>query len=315
MDKRLLGYSGLATAPIIFGGNVFGWTVDAAASFQLLDAFVDAGFNMVDTANSYSRWAPGNKGGESETVIGQWFQRTGKRDRVILATKVGSDLGPGRKGLSKAYIVRAVEESLQRLRTDTIDLYQSHRDDPTVPQEEALEAYAQLLQQGKVKAIGASNFTAQRLTKALEISQQSRLPRYETLQPLYNLYDRSEFEGELESVCRAHGLGVIPYFPLASGFLTGKYRAASDLVGKPRAQFLEKYFTDRGQRILAALHEVANLQNVKPVQVALAWLIGRPAVTAPIVSATSLSQLREILAAAELRLDSESTGLLDQASA
>jgi len=315
MQKRKLGNSGLETAPIVFGGNVFGWTADEQTSFALLDAFVAAGFNMIDTADSYSKWAPGNRGGESETVIGKWLKRSGKRQQVLIATKVGSDLGPNRKGLSKAYILREAEESLKRLQTDYIDLYQSHIDDLSAPLEETLDAYDQLVKQGKVRAVGASNYSAKRLAQALEISERQRYPRYESLQPLYNLYDRSDFEGELQELCLKRNVGVIPYFSLASGFLAGKYRGEADLAGKPRSQFVQKYLNDRGFRILSVLDELAKQHGVTPAQVALAWLLTRPAVTAPIASATNLNQLKDLVAAATLQLDPASIDRLTQASA
>ncbi len=315
MDKRKLGNSGLEIAPIVFGGNIFGWTVDEQTSFTLLDAFVAAGFNMIDTADSYSKWAPGNRGGESETIIGKWIKRSGKRPQVRVATKVGSDLGPDRKGLSKAYILREVEESLRRLQTDYIDLYQSHIDDPSVPLDETLEAYAQLIKQGKVRAIGASNYSAGRLAGALDLSQRRGWPRYESLQPLYNLYDRSEFESELQALCAERKVGVIPYFSLASGFLAGKYRSEADLAGKPRSQFVKKYLNRRGYKILETLDAVATEHRATPAQVALAWLLTRPAVTAPIASATSLQQLGDLVAAARLRLDAAPLERLNAASA
>ncbi len=315
MDKRKLGNSGLEIAPIVFGGNIFGWTVDEQTSFTLLDAFVAAGFNMIDTADSYSKWAPGNRGGESETIIGKWIKRSGKRPQVLVATKVGSDLGPDRKGLSKAYILREVEESLRRLQTDYIDLYQSHIDDPSVPLDETLEAYAQLIKQGKVRAIGASNYSAGRLAGALDLSQRRGWPRYESLQPLYNLYDRSEFESELQALCAERKVGVIPYFSLASGFLAGKYRSEADLAGKPRSQFVKKYLNRRGYKILETLDAVATAHRATPAQVALAWLLTRPAVTAPIASATSLQHLEDLVAAARLRLDAAPLERLNAASA
>jgi len=315
MKKRKLGNSGLETAPIVLGGNVFGWTIDEPTSFTILDAFLDAGLNMVDTADFYSKWVAGHEGGESETIIGKWLKRSGKRADVLIATKLGIELGPGRKGLSKAYILREVEESLKRLQTDYIDLYQSHIDDQDTPLEETLDAYAQLLKQGKVKAIGASNYTAARLSQALDASKAHSYPRYEALQPLYNLYDRSEFEGELQRVCVEQSLGVIPYFSLASGFLTGKYRTAADAGGKARGQFVGKYFNERGLRILGALDEVARKHNATPAQVSLAWLIARPGVTAPITSATNLKQLDDLVQATSLELDQSSIEMLDQASA
>lgn len=315
MKMRPLGKTGLNVAPIAFGGNVFGWTVDEATSFRLLDAFVDAGFNLIDTADVYSRWAPGNAGGESETILGKWFETSGKRSRVILATKVGKEMGPDRKGLRKAYILRAVEESLARLRTDTIDLYQAHEDDMATPFEETLEAFDQLIRQGKVRAIGASNHSAGRLRQALRVSAQSGLPAYGTLQPLYNLYDRAEFEAEFAPLCIEEGLGVITYFSLASGFLTGKYRTEGDLAGKARAGMVRKYLTGRGTRILEALDQVARDVGSTPAVVSLAWLLARPGVTAPIASATTLEQLGGLLAAPGLNLDQASMDLLNRASA
>ena len=257
MEKRKLGNTGIEVSPLAFGGNVFGWTVDEQTGFRLLDAFVDAGFNLIDTADVYPMWAPGCKGGESEIVIGKWLLRSGRRKDVIIATKVGSEMAPERKGLTKAHLMRSVEESLQRLRTDSIDLYQSHRDDAETPVEETLEAYAQLVREGKVRAIGASNFSAARLAESLAASWENGWPRYESLQPDYNLYERASFEAELEALCRENHLGVIPYFSLASGFLTGKYRSEEDLANKPRAQFVKKYVNERGFRILAALDGVA----------------------------------------------------------
>jgi aryl-alcohol dehydrogenase-like predicted oxidoreductase len=313
-NKRKLGNSGLEVAPIVFGGNVFGWTADESTSFQLLDAFIAAGFNAVDTADVYSKWVPGNKGGESETIIGKWLKRTGTRARVIIATKVGAEMGPGKKGLSKKYILAAVEDSLQRLQTDYIDLYQSHVDDPDTPPEETLEAYAQLIQQGKVRTIGASNYTAKRLAEALQISKKKSLPRYESLQPLYNLYDRSDFEAELAPLCLRENIGVIPYFSLASGFLAGKYRSEADLANRPRGSFVKKYLNERGYKILTALDQVAKAHSATQSQVAIAWLLAQPSVTAPIASATNLNQLQELLSAADLKLDPASLEKLNQAS-
>lgn len=311
---RELGRSGIKVAPLAFGGNVFGWTADEAMSFRLLDTFVDAGFNLIDTADSYSRWAPGNKGGESETIIGKWLKRSGKREKVIIATKLGSEIAPDRKGLSRQYILTTVEESLQRLQTDCIDLYQSHRDDPNTPIEETLETYAQLMRQGKVRAIGASNFTAERMRQSLEISARNGWPRYESLQPNYNLYDRADYETKLEALCLKEQVGVIPYFSLASGFLTGKYRSAAEAASRPRAQMLKKYFDKRGLSILSALEKVAQRLKATQAQVALAWLMARPSITAAIASATSPEQLKELLPATELRVDSSALALLDQAS-
>jgi aryl-alcohol dehydrogenase-like predicted oxidoreductase len=315
ISRRKLGNSGLEIGPIVFGGNVFGWTADESTSFQLLDAFVAAGFNAVDTADVYSKWAPGNKGGESETVIGNWLKRGGKRHQVIIATKAGSEMGPGKKGLSKKYILAAVEDSLKRLQTDYIDLYQSHIDDTDTPLEETLEAYAQLMQQGKVRAIGASNYSAKRLGEALQTSKEKRLPRYESLQPEYNLYDRAGFEAELAPLCRRENIGVIPYFSLASGFLAGKYRSEADLANRARGKFVKKYLNERGLRILNALDQVAKAHRSTPTQIAIAWLLAQPAVTAPIASATSLDQLHELLGAADVKLDPKSLEQLNQASA
>src|ERR1700732_5003418 len=315
LTKRKLGNARLEIAPSVFGGNVFGWTADGATSFKLLDAFVAAGFNAVDTADVYSKWVPGNSGGESETIIGKWLKRSGKRQRVIIATKAGSEMGPGKKGLSKGYILAAVEDSLQRLQTDYIDLYQSHVDDPDTPLEETLEAYAHLIRQGKVRAIGASNYNAKRLGENLQVSKKKGLPRYESLQPLYNLYDRAEFETDLAPLCLRENIGVIPYFSLASGFLAGKYRSEADLAKSARGNFVKKYLNDRGFRILGALDQVAKTHGSTPTQVALAWLLAQPSVTAPIARATNLDQLPEFVNSADLKLDRESLEQLNQASA
>ncbi|HKW76432.1 MAG TPA: aldo/keto reductase [Terriglobales bacterium] len=312
---RELGRSGIKVAPLAFGGNVFGWTADEQMSFRLLDTFVDAGFNLIDTADSYSRWAPGNKGGESETIIGKWLKSSGKRNKVVIATKLGSEITPERKGLSRRYILTTVEESLQRLQTDYIDLYQSHRDDPSTPIEETLETYAQLVREGKVRAIGASNFTVERLQQSLDISARNGWPRYESLQPNYNLYERADFETKLEPLCLKEKVGVIPYFSLASGFLTGKYRTQAETASRPRAKMLKKYFDQRGLNILSALEQVAQRLKATQAQVALAWLMARPSITAPIASATSPEQLRELLLSTELHLDSSAVSVLDQASA
>lgn len=315
MQKRKLGNSGLEVGPLAFGGNVFGWTADEPASFALLDAFVAAGFNLIDTADVYSRWAQGLSGGESETIIGKWLKRSGNRARVVIASKVGKEMGPNRKGLSKIYILQAVEDSLRRLQTDYIDLYQSHADDPQTPLEETLEAYGQLIKQGKVRAIGASNYSAKRLAQALEISQQTGFPRYECLQPLFNLYDRADYEKELEPLCRKKGLGVISYFSLASGFLAGKYRSEDDLAGSARADFVKKYLNPRGFRILEALDRVAQQYQMTPAKIALAWLLSRPGITAPIASATNLEQLSELIEATAIELNPPAIDLLNQASA
>ena len=314
MYKRALGRSGLQVSPLCFGGNVFGWTVDEATSFSLLDAWLDAGMNFIDTADMYSRWAPGHSGGESETIIGKWLQRSGKRDKVVLATKVGKDMGDGKVGLAPAYIRSAVEASLKRLQTDVIDLYQSHDDDSKTPLAETAEAYADLIKAGKVRVIGASNFTAARLSEALAVSAALGLPRYECLQPLYNLVERPAYEAELEAVCVANGLGVINFYALASGFLSGKYRSLSDLGKSPRGEGAKKYLNPHGLGVLAALDSVAERLNSTPAQVALAWQIARPGITAPIASATSLDQLHGLVAAAALKLDADAMRLIDLAS-
>jgi aryl-alcohol dehydrogenase-like predicted oxidoreductase len=316
MNKRPLGTSGISVAPLALGANVFGWTIDEKTSFAVLDAFVDLGLDLVDTANMYSAWVPGNKGGESETIIGNWLKATGKRDKIVLATKVGNLMGDGTKGLKRDYILKSFDDSLRRLQTDHVDLYQSHKDDPETPQEETLAAYDTLIKQGKVRAIGASNFGAARLVEALEISEAKGLPSYVSLQPEYNLYDRAGFEKELEAVCLEHKVGVIGYYSLASGFLTGKYRSAADLGQSARGGGVgQKYLNDRGFRILAALDEVAASVGSTPAVVSLAWLIQRPSVTAPIASATSVDQLREIAQSVSLTLSAADVAKLDQASA
>jgi len=315
MLKRALGRSGFSVAPLAFGGNVFGWTADEAMSFRLLDAFVGAGFDLIDTADSYSRWASGHVGGESETIIGRWIAKRGRHDDVVIATKVGSDMGLGHKCLRKDYIMQAAEQSLRRLQVDAIDLYQSHWDDETTPLEETLEAYARLLEQGKVKAIGASNLNAARLAEALAVSARTGFPRYETLQPHYNLYERESFEGALQQLCVREQIGVITYFSLASGFLTGKYRSESDFGKSARGPGMKKFLNPRGMRIVDALAAVARRLDATSAQVALAWLMTRPGVTAPIASATSLEQLQELLAATRVELDSDAVAALDLASA
>lgn len=315
MEKRKLGKSQLSVGPLALGGNVFGWTADEAQSFKLLDAFVDTGLNLVDTADSYSTWVPGHQGGESETIIGKWLKKSGKRDRIVLATKVGSPMPPDKKGLSKKYIFSEVEESLRRLQTDHIDLYQSHRDDAETPVEETLGAYAELVNQGKVRAIGCSNFTAARIEDSLKASREHGYPDYVCLQPNYNLYDREDYEKNLEPTVTKHGMAVIPYFSLASGFLTGKYRSKAEADKAARAGMLGKYFDARGMKILAALDKVAKEQNATQAQVALAWLIARPSITAPIASATKLEQLHDIAAATQLKLNAAAIEELNQASA
>src|SRR3984957_1154368 len=313
MQKRKLGNTGFEIAPLALGGNVFGWTADESTSFQLLDAFVDKGFNLVDTADVYSHWVSGHKGGESETIIGKWLKQSGKANQVVIFTKVGMAMGD-KKGLSAAYIRQAVEDSLHRLQTDRIDLYQAHKDDPNTPLEETLGVFSELIQQGKVRAVGASNYSGQRLAEALDVSSQKGLARYETLQPEYNLYERFAYETDLEQLCQKSGLGVICYFSLASGFLTGKYRSEADLSKSPRGQMVKKYLNARGLRILDALDQVAEQHGATPTQIALAWLMARPSITAPIASATSLEQLNELVLAADLELPQASIELLNKAS-
>ncbi len=299
----------------MLGGNVFGWTIDQPASFQILDAYVDAGLNFIDTADIYSTWVPGHTGGESETIIGNWLKQSGKRSKIVLATKVGMQMGSGKKGLKKEYILEEVEDSLRRLQTDYIDLYQSHEDDPSTPLDETLGAYAQLIKEGKVRAIGASNYSAARLAEALDVSRQHGLPSYQSLQPKYNLCERAGYESELEPLILKEGLGVVPYFALASGFLTGKYRSEADLSKSVRGGGLKKYLDDRGFRILAALDEVSAAHRSTPGKVALAWLMARPGITAPIASATNLEQLRDLVDSVNLDLDTASIEALNQASA
>jgi len=311
---RKLGNSSLTVGPLALGGNVFGWTADEAVSFEVLDAFVDAGLNLIDTADVYSRWVAGHQGGESESVIGKWLKSRGARSKVVIATKVGVEMSPGEQGLSRAYILRAVERSLKRLNTDYIDLYQSHRDDPQTPLEETLGAYGELIEQGKVRAIGASNYTAERLGAALRLSAAQGLPRFETLQPGYNLYDRAQFEGDLAQLCRREQIGVISYFSLASGFLTGKYRSQADLANRARAYRVKDMLNERGFRILHALDAVARASGATAAQISLAWLIAR-GVTAPIASATSVEQLTELIGATRLVLSTEALSQLDAASA
>ena len=315
MEKRKLGNSDIEFAPLAFGGNVFGWTADEATSFRLLDGYVDAGFSFVDTADVYSRWAPGNKGGESETVIGNWLRNGGKRDKVVIATKCGMDMAPDRKGLSRTHIVRSVDDSLKRLNTNHIDLFQSHRDDPETPQEETLQTYGELIKAGKLRAIGASNFEAKRLAEAEKIAKDKGLPRYESLQPHYNLMERGLFEGDLVNECLKEGIGVIPYYSLASGFLSGKYRSEADFGKSKRGGGMQKYLNARGLAILAALDAAAEKHNANPAQVALAWLLQRKAITAPIVSATNMAQLHDLVAGAKLKLDAASVAAIDKASA
>jgi aryl-alcohol dehydrogenase-like predicted oxidoreductase len=315
MNLRPLGGSPLRVSPLCFGGNVFGWTVDERTSFSLLDAWLDAGFNFVDTADVYSRWVPGHSGGESETIIGKWLKAGGRRKQVVIATKVGMDMGEGRVGLAPQRIRDAVEASLRRLQVDCIDLYQAHKDDEATPLEATLEAFARLIEEGKVRAIGASNYSAPRLAQALETSKRLGLPRYESLQPLYNLSDRAGFESELAPLCRRENVAVINFYALAAGFLTGKYRSPEDAAKSARGKnTVQKYLDPRGLRILAALDEVAARQGCKPGQVAVAWLLAQPAVTSPIASATSLRQLEELAGSVRLQLSVEDLAALDRAS-
>jgi aryl-alcohol dehydrogenase-like predicted oxidoreductase len=316
MQFRTLGRSNLRVAPLCLGGNVFGWTATETASFAVLDALVSAGLNFIDTADVYSAWVPGHRGGESETVIGNWMKRSGKRETVVIATKVGMQMTPDRKGLSAAHIARSVEDSLRRLQTDTIDLYFSHCDDAGVPMEETLGTYQKLIAQGKVRAIGASNFTAARLAEAFEVSRKNGLPRYEVLQPHYNLYARSDYESALEALCVEQQIGVVSYFALASGFLSGKYRTPADAGKSPRGKgIVDKFLNERGLGILAALDDVGKRYSASPATVALAWQIARPSITAPIASATTVNQLAELVAATKLELDRAAIEQLNAASA
>ena len=317
MQKRKLGNSGLTVPTLCFGGNVFGWTASEPQSFKLLDALLESGCNFIDTADVYSRWVSGNQGGESEAIIGRWLKhnsRTRSRDSVIIATKVGMEMGPDRKGLSRKHILRSVDESLRRLRTDYIDLYQSHQDDKEVPLEETLGTYGDLIKAGKIRHIGASNYTAGRLAEALDVSRKHRLPAYVSLQPEYNLYKRAGYEAELEPLCRQRNIGVIGFYSLASGFLSGKYRSEADTSRGARGSRVAAYLDDRGRRILAALDQVAARHRANPTRVAIAWLIARPGVTSPIASATSLDQLHDLIEATRLTLDKDDIGLLDRAS-
>lgn len=316
MQKRNLGKTNLQIAPLVFGGNVFGWTIEQKKSFSVLDAFTDHGFNFIDTADVYSAWVPGNKGGESEIIIGNWMQERKNRDKVLVATKVGMQLAPDKKGLKKDYIIKSCEDSLLKLKTDYIDLYQAHKDDDSTPLEESLAAFDSLIQSGKVRAIGASNYEAPRLAEALRTSASKNLASYMTLQPEYNLYDRQHFESGLEKVCAENNLGVITYYSLASGFLSGKYRNESDISKSPRGEGIKKrYLNDRGLRILSALDNVASEVGASAAQISLAWLLHRPSVTAPIVSATSVEQLQDIAKSVTIKLNPDHLGLLDKASA
>jgi aryl-alcohol dehydrogenase-like predicted oxidoreductase len=315
MQTRRLGDTELEIVPVVFGGNVFGWTADEARSFELLDAWVDRGFNCIDTADVYSTWVPGHAGGESEKIIGKWLKQSGKRDEVVLLTKVGMEMKSGGKGLSKKYILEEVEQSLKRLKTDRIDLYQSHKDDESVPLEETLEAYAQLIDEGKVRYIGASNYKGGRLAAAEDLAEREKLPAYKTLQPEYNLHDRKGYEEDLAPVAEKYGLGVIPYFSLASGFLTGKYQSAEDAKGKNRETRVQKYFDERGMKILKALKTVSAETGAEQAAGSLAWLLEQPTITAPIASATNTQQMEALFAAVDLKLSAAQLALLTDASA
>ena len=315
MEQRSLGRSGISVPPLMFGGNVFGWTLDKPASHRMLDRLVEVGLNAIDTADVYSYWVPGHMGGESETIIGEWLAARGNRSKVMIATKVGMKMGSGEQGLSRAWIMKEVDASLARLQTDVIDLYQAHKDDADTPLEETLGAFADLIKAGKVRAIGASNYTAPRLKLALETSAKLGLPRYETLQPLYNLMDRKVFEDELAALCRAEGIGVINFYALASGFLSGKYRSEADFGKSKRGPSMAKYLNPRGLAVVDALAAVAGEAGATSAQVAIAWLLAKPAVTAPIASATSFEQLDDLVKAASLRLSAAQVAALDAASA
>lgn len=315
MQKRRLGRTDLRIAPLVFGGNVLGWTVDEKSSFDLLDRFAGAGFNTIDTADSYSNWVPGNSGGESETIIGKWMKQRGNRDRIVIVTKVGSDMGGGKDGLSARYIEQAADASLKRLQTDCIDLYLSHWPDPSVPYEETLGAYQKLIAKGKIRFAGASNLNADQLRAALDVAKAGSLPRYEVLQPGYNLYDRAEFDGPLRDLCIEEDIGVITYFSLAKGFLSGKYRSEADLRKSPRGSGVKQYLNARGKRILAALDDVSARHDAKPAEVALAWIIATPGVTAPIASATSIAHVDSLAASASLVLTKSDIDRLDAAGA
>ncbi len=315
MEKRQLGSSELFVYPIAFGGNVFGWTIDEKRSFEILNAYTNAGFNFIDTADVYSKWKPGNKGGESETIIGSWMKEQQNRKDIIIATKVGSDMGGGKKGLKKDYIIKAAEDSLRRLKTDYIDLYQTHFDDIETPVEETLEAYAQLVKDGKVLWTGASNISQERLRESFQVAAEKQLPEYQTLQPHYNLYEREGYESQYETISMGHGLGVIPYYSLAGGFLAGKYRSEDDLSKSTRGSGAGKYLNERGFKILDALDKTASELDTTAATVALAWLIHRPSITAPIVSATSISQLQSILDAPDLKITAGQIAELTSASA
>lgn len=314
MEYRTLGLTELKTAPLIFGGNVFGWTLNEKDSFDMIDAWLDAGFNMIDTADVYSKWAEGHAGGESERLLGRYFAERGNRDRIVLASKVGMEMPGQGQGLSRDWITTAIENSLRRLNTDYLDLYFAHTHDDSTPIHETMAAFDRLIDDGKVRNIGASNYDGSRLVSALGAARDLEVPRYEVLQPFYNLYDRFDFENDLAEICREHELGVTPYFALASGFLTGKYRSRTDAEGRARAPFVDKYFDARGMRILDALDAVAARYETTPAAISLAWLIQRPSVTAPIVSATSMSQFDQLVAATSIALDEQALATLNEAS-
>jgi aryl-alcohol dehydrogenase-like predicted oxidoreductase len=309
-----LGKTGIKVSTLCLGGNVFGWTADEAASFEVLDAFIDAGMNFIDTADTYARWQPGSSGGDSERVLGRWMKQRGNRSRVVIATKLGKDMGPGKSGLSAKYMKQAVEDSLKRLQTDYIDLYQSHEEDPKTPIGETLQAFADLIVEGKIRAIGASNYTPERLEEALRVSRESGLPRYESLQPHYNLVERAKFEPTLEPICLGHHLSVLPYWSLASGFLTGKYRSEADINKSKRGKDAVKYLNERGLKVLSALDEISAAHDSTPTAIALAWLIARPSVTSPIASATSVEQLQDVLKSVAIQLSPSEMAKLDEAS-
>ena len=314
MDKRTLGKTDIAIAPLVLGGNVFGWSADEAASFAVLDAFAAEGLTCIDTADTYSGWVPGNSGGESETIIGRWLRKRGKRDDIVIATKVAK--WSKHRGLSPANIAAAADDSLKRLGIERIDLYFAHEDDASVPLEDTLGAFARLIEAGKVRAIGASNYSGLRLAEALAVSAKHGLPRYEVVQPEYNLVARQPYEKDIEPVVRRENLGVVCYYALASGFLSGKYRGEADL-GKSavRGGAVRKYLNAHGLRVLTALDTIAAAHRATPAQVALAWLIARPSITAPIASATSVEQVRDIAAATRLTLAADEITELDAASA
>ncbi len=315
MQTRTFSNFNLPVAPLMLGGNVFGWTADEPTSFRILDTFVDRGFNFIDTADVYSRWAPGHTGGESETILGKWFKQSGKRDQVVLATKVGMDMGDGKQGLAPNYIRTAVEASLRRLQTDRIDLYQTHKDDPDTPLEATAQALDALVREGKVRVLGASNFTGRRLRAAIEVARNAGWAAYETLQPHYNLVERADYEHDLAPVAAEYNLGVVPYFSLASGFLTGKYKSTEDAKGKQRGNQVSKYLNEKGEAVVKALADVANQTNAKEATIALAWLLSRPNILAPIASATKLDQLEDLFAAPDLQLTPDQLTHLSQASA